>query len=113
MEHRIEITFPGETPDVAGSLAESLRTEIKRELPSDKGSVSAEVVRTDPTAQDFGTTLILLLGTPVLLALANAVRDWAKRKDRASIVINGVHINNVASKDVGDIINAINQKPAG
>jgi hypothetical protein len=111
-QHTVQINFPDATPDVANTLAESLGTELRQDLPRDQGPIQADVVRTDPQAQDFGTTLVLLLGTPVLLALANAVRDWAKRKDQGSIEINGVRINNVASKDAADIIRAIKQKPA-
>jgi hypothetical protein len=107
------ITFPEESPDFANQLAESLAVELRREVLKDGDSDSANVVRTDPTAQDFGTTLVLLLGTPVLLALANAVRDWAKRRDQATVQINGIRISNVGTKDVADIITALNHRPPG
>jgi hypothetical protein len=111
MPEQAYITFPDVSPDKANQLAESLAVELRREVYKDGDPKSAEVVRVDPTRQDFGTTLVLLLGTPVLLALANAVRDWAKQKDHGTIRINGIKINNVASKDVAEIITALNHQP--
>jgi hypothetical protein len=32
--------------------------------------VQANIRKDDPTTQDFGTTLVILLGTPVMVALA-------------------------------------------
>jgi hypothetical protein len=111
MSSQAYITFPDESPDKANQLAEALAAELRREVFKDGDPKSAEVVRVDPTRQDFGTTLVLLLGTPVLLALANAVRDWAKRTDHGTLDINGVRITNVASKDVAEIITALNHQP--
>jgi hypothetical protein len=114
MPIQANITFPDESPDIANQLAESLAGELSGEVLKEdvlKDPDSVKVIRTDRTAQDFGTTLVLLLGTPVLLALANAVRDWAKRKDQATIHINGIKINNVGSKDVAEIVTALNHQP--
>lgn len=110
-KQEIEITFPDVSPDVANMLAESLAAELGREVKDEGRPVQPRVVRTDPTAQDFGATLVLVLGTPAVLILAKAIRDWAKRTDRGTISVNGATITNVNSRDVADIIKALNSTP--
>jgi hypothetical protein len=104
----IEIRFPGVTPDAANQLAESLADELQREVRVEGAPVKPEVRRTDRTAMDFGTTLAIVLGTPAVIILARAVRDWAKRNDRGTIEMNGVVIKNVPGAEVADIVKAIN-----
>jgi hypothetical protein len=65
-KHKIEIAFPSKTPDVAGRLVEDLSKEIRRSVKEDGRPVEPTVVRPDPTAQDFGSTLVLVLGTPCI-----------------------------------------------
>lgn len=110
-KQEIEITFPGVSPDVANTLAESLATEIGREVTDGGKRVEPRVVRSDPTAQDFGATLVLVLGTPAVIILAKAIRDWAKRTDRSDISVNGNKITSVNSRDVADIVKALNSPP--
>ena len=103
----VRIAFPDETRKTAGLLIEDLEDEIKKEVKADTQPVKTEIRREDPEAQDFGTTLAVVLGTPAVIVLAKAIRDWAKRKDQASIEINGARIKNVSSADVADIVAAI------
>jgi hypothetical protein len=110
-KNSVHISFPGVTPDKANGLAESLASDVRREVKDDGKSVEPDVQRTDKTAQDFGTTLVLVLGTPAVIILAKAVRDWAQRTGNESkISINGNVIDNVASKDVADIVKAMTAK---
>ncbi len=109
--HQVKISFPQKTPDVAGRLADSLATEIRRSVKDDGKPVESTVTRSDPTAMDFGATLVLVLGTPAIIILARAVLEWAKRTDNSDIEINGIRITNLASKDVADVVTAL--KAAG
>ena len=109
-KQEITIAFPDTTPDVAGHLAESLAADVRREVKDEGRRVEPRVVRTDPTAQDFGTTLVLVLGAPAVIVLARAIRDWAQRTDRGQIEINGARISNVKSTDVAAIIDALNAR---
>jgi hypothetical protein len=102
----VRIAFPDDTPDRAGNLAEDLAEEVRREVRDNGKPVQGEVRRTDPEAQDFGTTLVILLGTRAVVILARAIRDWARRKEQATIEINGVRVVNVASQDVAEIVRA-------
>jgi hypothetical protein len=105
--HKIEIAFPGKTPDVAGRLVEDLSKEIRRSVKEDGRPVEPHIVRTDPTAQDFGSTLVLALGTPAITYLARAIFEWAKRTNNSDIEINRVRINRIESRDVADVIAAL------
>jgi hypothetical protein len=106
-KHAIEIVFPSKTPDVAGRLVEDLSKEISRSVKEDGRSVEPTVVRSDPTAQDFGSTLVLVLGTPAITYLARAIFEWAKRTNNSDIKINGVRIERVESCDVADVVAAL------
>jgi hypothetical protein len=105
--HEIKVVFPDETPDVAGRLAESLASEIRRSVKNNGLPVEPTIARTDPTAQDFGATLVLALGTPAIIILARAILDWAKRTNRSGIELNGVRISNLESRDVSDVVTAL------
>jgi hypothetical protein len=110
-KHEIEIVFPGKAPDLAGRLAESLATEIRRSVKDDGQPVEPKLARTDPTAQDFGTTLVLVLGTPAVIILARAIQAWAKRTNNSDIELNGVRITNLESRDVADVVTALKTEP--
>ena len=72
--------------------------------------VSADITiqrrRDDPHAQDFGTTLVLLLGTPTAVALTktitNVIENWLRLHQNASITIKRgdeqIILHNITSK---------------
>ena len=104
---QIQISFPSSSPNEAGLLATSLVKDIKRLVKDDGRPVDPAITRTDRSAMDFGTTIVLVLGAPAVIVLANAIRDWAQRQDRGEIDINGTRISNVNSKDIAEIVRAI------
>jgi hypothetical protein len=105
--HEIAISFPAKTPDVAGRLADSLATEIRRSVKDEGNAVEPTVARTDREAQDFGSTLILALGTPAVIILARAILAWAKRTNTSVIEVNDVRITNLESRDVANVVSAL------
>jgi hypothetical protein len=108
----IEISFPDVSPDVASTLAESLARDLRTSIKDEGQPVKPEIHRTNLEAQDFGATLVLVLGAPAVVVLANAIRDWVRRTDRAEVVIslNGTVIRNVAGKDAAEIVKALNAR---
>jgi hypothetical protein len=60
----------------ANSDVQSLEKQINLAAPA----VDTKVVRSDPNAQDFGATLVLVLGTPAIIALAKGIADWLKAR---------------------------------
>ena len=63
----VKIGFPNESPDKAGALVESLASDLRREIAADGKRLNPDIKRTDATAQDFGTVLALVLGTPSII----------------------------------------------
>ncbi len=59
--------------------------------------------RDNPLTLDFGSTLVLLLGTPAVVAAANAIGNWLQRHPSASITIETpekkIIAQNITSKD--------------
>jgi hypothetical protein len=108
----IEISFPGIPTDEAAALAESLASDLTGSVKDDGRPVVPEIRKEDKQAQDFGATLILVLGAPAVVVLANAIRDWVRRNDRGEVIINvnGTTIRNVAGKDAAEIVKALNSK---
>ena len=104
----VTISFPNNSSSKAGILADELQRELRREVQDKDGPIETEIRRLDPEAQDLGSSIVMVLGAPAVVLLAKAILEWARRKDQASIDINGVVVRNVGSADVADIINAIN-----
>lgn len=94
------ISFNGVSSAEANLYAEELR-----DLLLDAGSdIEVDRKRDDPSTQDFGATLALVLGTPAVAAIAKALGDWLVLRRRAGITIktaNGEIVGtNLTSEDV-------------
>lgn len=66
------ITFENVSDAEAAQHAEELR-DFLLEATAD---LEAERRRNDPYTQDLGTTLVLVLGTPAVAAVAKALSNW-------------------------------------
>jgi len=91
---------------LAGSLAQTLR---------DIGpDISVERQRERPDTQDFGATLVVILGTTAVTALAKGIATWLARNSGASVevkrdgnvVLSASHLD---SQDVARIAEALSQ----
>ena len=80
--HAFEIRFNGQTSADAGNLANSLR----QDLLSISDEVSCEITKDNQNTQDFGATLVLVLGTPAVVIIAKGISDFIRRT-RSSITI--------------------------
>ena len=103
------ISFPGastaEANRYAADLASALR-EIDRDL-------KAEQHRDREDTQDFGATLLLILGTASATAVARGVAAWLARHSGAKIQINAdgsVIASNLDSADAARIAEALNHQ---
>jgi hypothetical protein len=81
---QITIQFPDVTDDLGNVYAEDLRTSLAESL--DPGDW-VERRRTNPDSQDFGATLVLVLGTTAITAIAEGIRTWLARNSGVSIDI--------------------------
>ena len=66
-----------EEPSVAeaGNKAEGLR----RDLSGVSRDVETRLEREDPSTQDFGATLVLILGAPAAVAVAKGIYEYLRR----------------------------------
>jgi hypothetical protein len=101
-QYSVEIRFPQTTPDQAGWLADSL----KEELAMTGEEVETYRKREDEDAQDFGATLVLVLGTAAATAIAKGIGAWMQRTG-TRITIDGVTIENVDSGSLAAIVAAL------
>lgn len=72
----LKISFPGQTAADAGILA----AELEEEIQMAGEDVTVRRVRESPDSQDFGATLILILGTAAVTELAKGIAAWIKKK---------------------------------
>ncbi len=97
------ITFDTASSAEANHYAEELRQALLDASPD----VEVHRRRDDPRTQDFGSTLVLLLGTPAAAATITAISNWLARRNQASITIKRadeqIVVQNITSKKVGEL----------
>jgi hypothetical protein len=110
----IAIRFPDVTPDVGNVYAEDLRIALEDTL--DAGD-RVERRRSNPEAQDFGATLVLVLGTTAVTAVARGIQAWLARNSGATIeVVVGdrtVRAKNLDSKGIEELAKVVAAASAG
>jgi outer membrane lipoprotein SlyB len=103
-EQKFFLELTGISPADAGSYARELREEL---LEAAKG-VKAELKRDDAKAQDFGSTIVLILGAPSAVILARAVQDYLKRRRGVKLTIKNASgelmAENLTSEDAKSIV---------
>jgi hypothetical protein len=103
-EQTYVIEFEGVSPADSNRYAEELRDALIGAAPE----VNVERRRADPDAQDFGATLILVLGSQVAVVLANAFRDWINRRDNVKVNIKTpegeILLENLSAKNAKNIL---------
>ncbi len=77
------ITFDDVSPADANLYADELRNTLLDATPD----IIVQRRRDDPRTQDFGATLVLVLGTPAVVTVAKAIGDWLKFRAGASLTI--------------------------
>ena len=103
MTHTYIITFK----NASGERASRYATELKNALLEatavvEISPIEVDLRRTNVSTQDFGNTLVLVLGTPVALAIATALGDWLKLRHSVTIDIEKdgrIHAENITCKD--------------
>jgi hypothetical protein len=100
------ICFPDLDKREASQYAQDLAAELKQ-----MGVQKAERQRDDVESQDFGATLILVLGTASVTAIATGVAAWLKRNGTKVEIKKPdgtrVVVSNTDSGDIAKIVKAI------
>jgi hypothetical protein len=108
-EQTFKIRFENETVADAGQKASELRYSLLDTSPD----ISVQITKDDPTTQDFGATLVLILGAPAAVAIAKGIADYLSRRG-GTITIEDEHgkviAQNVKSADLARIAEAFAKK---
>jgi membrane-associated two-gene conflict system component 1 (EACC1) len=84
-KHRLTLSFEG--ADVAD--ANRFAAELAERLRDADAPIDVRETRADPSAQDFGATLVLVLASPAVVALAKGVSAWLAMRPNAKITLKG------------------------
>ena len=99
MANRFALTIEG----VEASLAGQYATELQKELEQAEPTLGVSPGPNDPARMDFGSTLVLVLGTPVAIAIAQGIKSFIDRRGVRVVVTSGgkkVELTNMRSQDI-------------
>jgi len=82
-EHRLTLSFEG--ADIAE--ANRFAAELAERLRDTDAPINVRETRAAPDAQDFGATLVLLLGAPAVVALAKGISAWLAMRPNAKVTL--------------------------
>jgi hypothetical protein len=105
MAPEFTITFPGASPAQANRFSESLANVLRDTGPE----IFVERRRTRDDTQDFGTSLVLVLGTTSVTVVARGISAWIAKNAGAQIEISSdgkVLGKNLNSADAAKIAEA-------
>lgn len=77
------LSFTGVSEAEANRYAEELR-EVLLDATNE---LDVQRQRENPLAQDLGATLVLIMGTPALVAAVNALGNWLQKRRSATLTI--------------------------
>lgn len=100
---RYTIQFTNVTTAEANRYAAELRETLLNASPD----VQVMQQRDDSQSQDFGATLVLILGTPAIIAIAQGIKAWLEKRNSVEITLNPngqIHGRNLSSKDAVAIV---------
>lgn len=99
------IRFEGLSPADAGAQALMLKEALLDSFPD----VSAKIERSGGETMDLGATLILLLGTPAVIAVAKGISAYLARERKGTLIIesDGRIVFEGSSSDAAKIAQAL------
>lgn len=86
----------------ANKLAEDLQLYL-----SNTQQITLSRIKDDENAQDFGATLVLVLGTPAIVAIAKGIQTWLSKRNNVTITIKTskgeVVASGISGKDIPEV----------
>ena len=112
------ISFDDVSPADASRYADELSNALLDAIDA-TADITIQRRRDDPRAQDFGTTLVLILGTPTAAALAKMIAtgigNWLKLRTSASLTVKTpdghIILRNVTSTQAAELARIFLTKP--
>ena len=103
------IKFLHTSPDEANTNVTDL-SEFLRDAVPQQDELGLKRERTSKDSQDFGATLVLILGTTAITAVARGIQSWLASHSGTTIEITDEHgkvvATNVNAKSAADIAKA-------
>ena len=98
--------------DVSVAEAGKKVAALREDLLDASTDISAEIRKEDSSTQDFGTTLVLVLGAPAVVAVAKGIADFLRRnRGKLLIEISGKKlVFEGSSTDAARIVEAFSGK---
>lgn len=98
------LSFEGVSEAEANRYAEELR-EV---LLDAEASLAVQRQRENPLTQDLGASLVLIMGTPAVLAAVQAIGNWLQKRRSASLTIvtaeKKIVAENLTNKDAAHLL---------
>ena len=98
------ITFDGVSTADANIYAEELRDVLLDTTPE----ITVQRRRDNPLTQDFGATLVLILGAPSVVAVVKAIGDWLRLRTSASLTIETpdkhIVVQHITNRDAAQLV---------
>jgi hypothetical protein len=98
--------------DVAAADANRYASELREAILDASQDVKVERRRDDPYALDFGATIVLVLGTPAVVAVARAIGNWIERSRGTITITRGdtrVEVKDVPGNAQGAMVDKLVQ----
>lgn len=77
--------------DVSVAEANRFANELRDIILDATDEIEMRFGQVELNSQDFGGTLVLVLGTPAVIAVAQGIRTWLQRRDTAKVTITTVN----------------------
>src|SRR6266487_3940017 len=98
------LSFGGVSSAEANRYAE----ELREALLDATAEIAVQRQRENLLAQDLGASLVLVMGTPALVAAVKAIGDWLQKRHSASLSIvtaeNKIVAENLTNKDAAHLL---------
>ena len=98
------LSFGGVSSAEANRYAE----ELREALLDATTEIAVQRRRENPLAQDLGASLVLILGTPAVVAAVQAIGNWLQKRHSASLTIvtaeRKIVAENLTNKDAVDLL---------
>ena len=86
----------------------SFRSPKATMLRDRRARLNESIAPTDPQAQDLGACLVLIMGTPALVAAVNAIDNWLQKRRSASLTSvtteKKIVAENLTNKDAAQLL---------
>jgi hypothetical protein len=94
--------------EVSSSEANRYAEELREALLDATTEIAMHRQRESPLTQDVGATLVLIMGTPALVAAVNAIGNWLQKRHSASLTIvtaeKKIVAENLTHKDAAHLL---------